>query len=69
MSDELKIGADTAENELLAKHLAKFAKSLPYERSQAGEAREEALRAAPHGEDRANFKGLVLGCIEAKFCK
>ena len=45
MSDELKIGADTAENELLAKHLAKFAKSLPYERSQAGEAREEALRA------------------------
>ena len=29
----------------------------------------ESNRSPPHAQEPANFTGLVLGCIEAKFCK
>ena len=76
-----KIGADTAENE---QHFAEIlTKNWRGPRASIGDAErgpdeDRDLRGScdnnttsviiVHGE-RANFTRLVLGCIEAKFCK
>ena len=61
-----KIGADTAENE---RH---FAEILPktgnYPTGPPGRARPGRVPGWLHPfGDRGTFRGLVLGCIEAKF--
>ena len=35
----------------------------------AGEAEDRVRPLRGHGYPMANFRGLVLGCIDAKFCK
>ena len=72
-----KIGVDTAENEPL-EVWGKF-NSLFIRLLKEGPLRFDAglraglpsrgAEAAPGARAAANFTGLVLGCIEAKFCK
>ena len=61
-----KIGADTAENERNGGTSGTAAR-----KGAAGRARADAAPVTYSGRprDAANFTGLVLGCIETKFCK
>ena len=77
-----KIGADTAENEqhfaeilptnaaaAIRIHGGSTARSAQGKRRCCGWTTQKEATEAGRRLDRANFRGFVLGCVEAKFCK